>query len=297
VINIDYGAIGFLCDNWNDFPMENFIIYGYVGTAAETYAKSINFTFIPLDEVYINFDENAFPDGTPELVSEQVTAGEAETAQLAVADVTGYVLYDITLQLDGVAVQPESPVTVSIKVPDDLNGEKCSVFRLETDGSLTDMQATYQDGYMVFTTDHFSLYAVAELEKEQETTEESTESSIEKGTESSAESGTEASTESSMESSIEASTESSTEASTVSSTESSTETSTESSTEKGTGSTTETNTSSETTTASGQEPTTTEQGSKANDTGNQASWVLLFALMSVAGVGIAAMKKYGYRVR
>ncbi|MCD8026677.1 MAG: dockerin type I repeat-containing protein, partial [Clostridiales bacterium] len=34
------------------------------------------------------------------------------------------------------------------------------VYRIEDDGTKTDMNAVYEDGYMVFTTDHFSMYAL-----------------------------------------------------------------------------------------------------------------------------------------
>ena len=37
---------------------------------------------------------------------------------------------------------------------------QCKVYRQEADGTYTDMQATYQNGYMVFTTDHFSTYVL-----------------------------------------------------------------------------------------------------------------------------------------
>ncbi len=70
------------------------------------------------------------------------------------------VKYDISLIKDGAAVQPIVPVTVKIPVPDTMNGISCKVYRQEADGTYTDMQAIYQDGYMVFTTDHFSIYVL-----------------------------------------------------------------------------------------------------------------------------------------
>ena len=70
-------------------------------------------------------------------------------------DVTA--LYDITLTKDGIEVRPEG--TVTVKIPTD--NENAKVYRVESDGMLTDMNATYVDGFMVFTTDHFSLYVLA----------------------------------------------------------------------------------------------------------------------------------------
>lgn len=72
----------------------------------------------------------------------------------------GQIKYDITLMQGEIPVQPTAPVTVKIPVPATMDGSKCKVYRQEADGTYTDMQAIYQDGYMVFTTDHFSIYVL-----------------------------------------------------------------------------------------------------------------------------------------
>ena len=68
--------------------------------------------------------------------------------------------YDISLKKNGSTVQPDGSVTVSIPC-DDPDGK---VYRVEADNSLTDMNAVYMGGCLVFTTDHFSLYVVAASE-------------------------------------------------------------------------------------------------------------------------------------
>ena len=70
--------------------------------------------------------------------------------------------YDISLKKDGRTVQPDGYVTVKIPCDD----PEAKIYRVEDDGSLTDMKATYKDGYLVFTTDHFSLYIVASAAQE-----------------------------------------------------------------------------------------------------------------------------------
>ena len=70
------------------------------------------------------------------------------------------ITYDITLTQNGAAIQPAGEVTVKIPVPDTMDGNACRVYRQEADGTYTDMNATYRDGYMVFTTDHFSQYVL-----------------------------------------------------------------------------------------------------------------------------------------
>ncbi len=70
--------------------------------------------------------------------------------------------YDITLVEDGEAVQPDGKVTVKIPCDD----ETAKVYRFEDDGTLTDMNAEFVDGFMVFTTEHFSYYVVTKAASE-----------------------------------------------------------------------------------------------------------------------------------
>lgn len=68
-------------------------------------------------------------------------------------------IYDITLETsEGVAVQPDGSVQVKLPVEESHGNYK--VFRVNDDGTYTDMNATVVDGYVVFVTDHFSLYVV-----------------------------------------------------------------------------------------------------------------------------------------
>ena len=67
-------------------------------------------------------------------------------------------VFDITLQKDGAEVQPNG--NVSVYIPSESSDSK--VYRMETDGTLTDMNAVYKDGYLIFITEHFSIYVVTE---------------------------------------------------------------------------------------------------------------------------------------
>ena len=145
VTNIGHSAF-FGCNN-------NLKFYGYRGSYAETYAAENNILFVALTSVadaetgvaIENTASGALPENT-ELVVEQVEATD-----------TG-VIFDITLLQNGETVQPTGEVTVKIPVPNGLDGEQCRVYREEADGTYTDMNAVYQNGCMVFTTDHFSVY-------------------------------------------------------------------------------------------------------------------------------------------
>ncbi len=70
-------------------------------------------------------------------------------------------IYDITLQnSENVAIQPDG--SVQVKLPVENTHENYKVFRVNEDGTYTDMNATVVDGYVVFVTDHFSLYVVVD---------------------------------------------------------------------------------------------------------------------------------------
>ena len=51
-------------------------------------------------------------------------------------------------------------MTVKIPVSNELDGNTLSVYRVEENGTYTNMNAVYEDGYMVFVTNHFSKYIV-----------------------------------------------------------------------------------------------------------------------------------------
>ena len=158
---IEDKALGY---NYNE-KIEGFTIYGYPGTVAETYASENGFTFIPLDEP----TEPVYVEKTDEKTGVSATVDEA--VELKVDDVTDeasgnievfdgeeiFRVYAISLEKDGETVQPSEKVTV--KIPCD--NENAKVYRVENDNSLTDMNAEYKNGYLIFETDHFSLYLVA----------------------------------------------------------------------------------------------------------------------------------------
>lgn len=59
-------------------------------------------------------------------------------------------------------MQPGGEVSLSLPVPEHMSYEDCKVVYIDSNGNVTDMNAVYKDGYMVFTTDHFSYYALVE---------------------------------------------------------------------------------------------------------------------------------------
>lgn len=72
--------------------------------------------------------------------------------------------YNISLMKNGSETQPNDEVTVYIPIPDELKllayAGQTKIYRLEDDGSVTEMDVKIEDGCFVFNTTHFSLYTL-----------------------------------------------------------------------------------------------------------------------------------------
>ena len=72
-------------------------------------------------------------------------------------------IYDITMTVDGETTQPNGKVTIKIPLPDGYDPNRSFIYYVNTEtGQAEKMDAIYEDGYLVFETDHFSYYAVVE---------------------------------------------------------------------------------------------------------------------------------------
>ena len=74
--------------------------------------------------------------------------------------------YDINLIREGENIQPEGTVYVKIRIPDGVKPERCRVYHVTDDpvDPLVRFAATLDGNYIVFETDHFSEFAVIEVE-------------------------------------------------------------------------------------------------------------------------------------
>ena len=98
------------------------------------------------------------------LIVDEITITEVEEYLPVNYNADEAVAFDIHFKQDGNLIQPTEVVTVSILVPDSMDGNRCKVFHIN-DGQLEDMQAIYSNGYMVFNTNHFSCFILVQ-EKE-----------------------------------------------------------------------------------------------------------------------------------
>ena len=148
---IGYRSLGYVND---ELKVESFKIYGYKNTAAEEYALNNGFEFINLAE------ERTLTDKASSISVSGVVNSNADlnVSKLENTYEKSVATYDITLQKDGAAIQPDGAIT--IKIPS--NAENCKVMWLKDDGTAEDMNAEYIDGCYVFTTDHLSVYALVQ---------------------------------------------------------------------------------------------------------------------------------------
>lgn len=70
-------------------------------------------------------------------------------------------VFDITLVFNNKPIQPYGTLTITIKCPESLKGTSYYVYRAETDGSYTDMNAVFSDGAVTFKTGHLSKYVIS----------------------------------------------------------------------------------------------------------------------------------------
>ena len=75
-------------------------------------------------------------------------------------------LYDINLLLNAKKIQPDGFVTVKIKLPEGVDPNRCKVYHIIDDpvDPLVRYATTLEGNFIVFETDHFSEFAVVEVE-------------------------------------------------------------------------------------------------------------------------------------
>ena len=113
--------------------------------------------------ITIKKEDGSLFDSDIELNVSNVTTNENYANYADIANKLGNtnLLYDIALEKDAEAIQPDGKILVSIPLPDNMS-EEAKVYCITEDGMATDMNAVFADGFLTFSTDHFSVYAVAE---------------------------------------------------------------------------------------------------------------------------------------
>ena len=103
-------------------------------------------------------------EGSIESITLQIKISEIDDTDIELPEADIKHIYDISLIRNGEAVQPVNgkKIKITLYVPDDLNDP--AIFRMENDGSFTDMNAEYDSSEKVisFVTVHLSNYVLAE---------------------------------------------------------------------------------------------------------------------------------------
>ena len=101
------------------------------------------------------------------LAVEEVDSSDYEGTNFAVGgSIRSLHFYDINLVFDAVVVQPDGTVTVKIRLADGVDPAKCKVYHVTEDivNPLVRFASAIDGNYIVFETDHFSEFAVIEVE-------------------------------------------------------------------------------------------------------------------------------------
>lgn len=112
--------------------------------------------------VIVESEDGTIPDGT-DLVVVDITAEETSRYIIEnLINASQVKIYNITLYKDKTEIQPNGKIRVKVPLPALYKENQCVIYRVESDGSFTDMGAQYSDGYMLFETEHLSNYILYE---------------------------------------------------------------------------------------------------------------------------------------
>lgn len=176
---------------WGAFTSNaNPIIYG--GEVAKQYAdedvyceyKSVDYEekFIPVYTRNSYYTGDPTTDETREISFDFSDVTENSDIKSKIENLTGdaqcYV-YDIKMLCNGEVFQPYTAVSIYIRLKETVSTDHLHLYRQEDDGSLSELDYRIVGNFLVFQTDHFSLYVIANDEVNNENTGEDQEKNSE----------------------------------------------------------------------------------------------------------------------
>lgn len=157
-----YGATLKSMFTFNKGSSKMFQVLQFAGSIDEPYATV--YTDLNGDIVYSDgliVDTNGNTDS--EAVLQVFRVSDSDVVKLVLNSddpLQLYETYNICFVKDDKQVQPNGMVTVRIPVPQGMKGDTCNVYRQENDGTWSALNARVEGNYLVFETDHFSMYTV-----------------------------------------------------------------------------------------------------------------------------------------
>lgn len=161
----------FQCDNENNESLYcvlgifvNDVYYNAIAYRQKLVSQTI-------DDIQLNDKENGILlDTTDDIISKdtvmEVKAIENGSTynkvKTILSDVNKFKVYDITLTSNGVKIQPNGKVKISIPIPTDYDKANLAVYRVADNGDKTKYDIKIEGNYATFETNHFSTYVLAE---------------------------------------------------------------------------------------------------------------------------------------
>ena len=113
--------------------------------------------------IELNADTNVIPSNTKLEAKEIKVEKILNVVKESLKEISNkYISYDITLKSNGVAIQPNGKVKISIPIPIDFDKTKLSIFRIADDGTKIKYDTKVENNFATIETDHFSTYVLAE---------------------------------------------------------------------------------------------------------------------------------------
>lgn len=137
------------------------------GDKIESYIIVNKNTIVHLEDnvtnIKLNSSSDIIPSDTILEVKEIENGKEYSIVADALKNVSDkFVVYDITLKSEGVKIQPNGKVEISIPIPSEYDTNKIVVYRVEDDGTKVKYNAKINNNYATIQTDHFSKYVLVE---------------------------------------------------------------------------------------------------------------------------------------
>ncbi len=107
-------------------------------------------------------------DPLVELVVELVEDAKAKEtfAQIFKEDTKDYIVFDISLLLNGQKIQPNGMVKIRMDIPKGYDVDRIQLFYINDRGERQVIKHTIENNQIVFETDHFSYYAIAQMKED-----------------------------------------------------------------------------------------------------------------------------------
>lgn len=107
-------------------------------------------------------------DPLVELIVELVEDAKAKEtfAQAFNKDTSAYIVFDISLLLNGQKIQPNGMVTIRMDIPKGYAKDLIRLFYIDDQGQRQEIHFTIENNQIVFETNHFSYYAIAQMKEE-----------------------------------------------------------------------------------------------------------------------------------